>query len=258
MIPPMIQVALEQDPLQNLVTLKMLHLYAPHVHCHLKHDEQGWATLALLPIAHSEWDRSMYPQCTHVVLINGTSPSAKRKFFPLFPKTPFVLKIADDALQASLLTLGKATKAATFRSFTASSSIALHAPDSEVQVAATPTEAALQMFQSNGYSPEELVRHFQSGAVWFGLHRDGELASGCFIFQNYERIWEIAGVFTQPPFRRQHFAQKVVGAALHHLAASTLIPRYQCRADNGASLGLAKSCNLVEFLQMDHYVIEPK
>ena len=258
MIPPMVQAVLEQDPLQNLVTLKMLHLHAAHLHFHFNHDEQGWALLTLLPSAHSDWDRNMYPHCTHVAFINGTSASAKVKLLRLLPKPPFVLKIADAELRAALPTLGKVSKAVTFHSFTTNPSIAPQAPDPEVQLSTAPSESALEMFRSNGYSSEELAHHFQSGAKWFGIHRNGDLASTCFIFQNHEQIWEIAGVFTDARFRRQYLAQKVVMAALHHLASNKLTPRYQCRADNPGSLHLAKSCNLVEFLQMDHYVIDPQ
>ncbi len=81
------------------------------------------------------------------------------------------------------------------------------------------------------------------------------MASACFVFQNYKQIWEIAGVSTQPDFRRQGLGSIIVSGALKYLSGSGLVPRYQVRWDNHASIRLAKSCGLIEFLQLDHYIL---
>jgi hypothetical protein len=47
----------------------------------------------------------------------------------------------------------------------------------------------------------------------------------------------------------------IVSAALKYLSVLGLVPRYQARSDNYASISLAQSCGLVEFLQMDHYIV---
>lgn len=87
----------------------------------------------------------------------------------------------------------------------------------------------------NGYSPEEVTGYISRGARWFGIARTGELISACLVFPNYERIWEIGGVFTHPAFLGQGYAKSVVLAALEYLLLNGHRPRYQFREDNIAT-----------------------
>ncbi len=84
----------------------------------------------------------------------------------------------------------------------------------------------------------------------------GALVSACFVYQNYGRAWEIAGVYTTPENRGKGLARKTVSAALVHLLAHKLIPRYQVKWDNRASISVARACGLVEFLRVNHYVVQ--
>ncbi len=81
--------------------------------------------------------------------------------------------------------------------------------------------------------------------------------TACFVFQNFGRVWEIAGVHTEPGHRRRGLGACVVGAALRHLLAAGALPRYQTSATNDASLALARSIGLVEFLRIEHLEIAP-
>ena len=47
----------------------------------------------------------------------------------------------------------------------------------------------------------------------------------------------------------------IVSGALKYLAPAGVVPRCHTRSDNHASLSLAKSCGLIEFLQMHHYLV---
>jgi RimJ/RimL family protein N-acetyltransferase len=114
---------------------------------------------------------------------------------------------------------------------------------------------AWAMFQSNGYEDEELTRYFDNGARWFGIRSSGQLVSVCFVFQNHRNIWEVAGVYTATDHRRHGRAKQTVLCALGYLQKSHLTPRYQAKWDNLASIALAKSCGLVGFLQVDHYLL---
>jgi GNAT superfamily N-acetyltransferase len=143
----------------------------------------------------------------------------------------------------------------TFHSFTKGKQSTPVKLDARVRQSAAYDKSAWEMFRANGYEDKELVRYFQDGAQWFGIESEGRLASACFVFQNYKHIWEVAGVYTQPAFRRQGLGRMIVSGALGYLSVSGLVPRCQARWDNQASISLAKACGLIEFLQMDHYLL---
>jgi ribosomal protein S18 acetylase RimI-like enzyme len=111
------------------------------------------------------------------------------------------------------------------------------------------------MFAANGYLEGELGRHFADGARWLGAERDGRIRAAGFVFRNFENVWEIGGLHTDPDYRRQGLARQVVLGALRHLAASGCIPRYQVRSDNGPSVALAGACGLRVFLRLDHLLV---
>lgn len=273
---------LEQDALRNLVTLKMLNAYAASMTFDLRQHGDDWALLSLLPVQASEWDRKTYPDCRCVAFINGNSDQQKLQLLECLPKGELVLKTADQVVQENIARTRNAKKVMAFHSFTRSAGFSLQQqskgsvnvspqrPPLESQAVPAPKQAeacapsrssarderAWEMFRTNGYEDSELDRYFNNGAQWFGIERAGELASACFVFENYKQIWEIAGVYTQPGFRRQGLARANVVAALNYLAASNLVPRYQVRWDNAPSLELASSCGLEEFLRMEHFLLK--
>lgn len=246
---------LEQEPLRNLVTLKMLNSHGKSMSFQLDEGADGWALLSLLPVSDSAWDRTTYPMCKYVAFINGTSASRKVQLLSRLPRENVVLKTAEEAVQNAIAKNAAARKAMVFHSFTTGKQFGTVEADPRVRQSGRYNENAWRMFRANGYEDEELERYFEKGAQWFGLESGGQLASACFVFQNYGRIWEIGGVYTQPELRRRGLGKLVVMGALRHLSGCALIPRYQTRGDNHASLLLAKSCRLEEFLQMMHYVL---
>jgi len=216
----------------------------------------GWATMAELPVADSEWDRNAYPSADAVIFIDGTDEKAKEDFLRNLPRRTFVCKTGEEKLKAFLDGWPTARKTTEYRSFTS--------PGAEARGVVPPVsihspvliDAVSGLIQRNGYQPEELTRYFANGAEWFGMKQGNEIASVCFVYQNYGRVWEVAGVYTVPEARRKGLGKQVVAAALDWLESGRLIPRYQVKWDNAASIELAKSCGLVQFLSVNHYVIE--
>lgn len=249
---------LEEDALSNLVTLKMVHRLPNSMHFELIEGADGWALLSLLDIRDSEWDRKTYPACKYAVFINGNSDARKIQLLASLPKESLVIKTGDEIVQQKIAETGKATKVRTFHSFTTGKPFSQLQSDPGLRQFSSRDERAWAMFRANGYEDAELAQYFENGAQWFGIDSEGKLASACFVFQNYKQIWEIGGVFTQPDFRRRGLAQIVVQGALKHLLASGLVPRYQTTSDNHASLSLAQSCGLTEFLQMAHYLLDAR
>lgn len=248
---------LEEDSLTNLVTLKMVHRFPNSMHFELIEGADGWAMLSLLDIRDSEWDRKTYPACKYAVFINGNSNAGKIQLLASLPKENLVIKTGDEIVQQKIAESGRATKVRTFHSFTGKP-LSQSQSNPGARQFCSHDERAWSMFRANGYEDAELAQYFQNGAQWFGIESNGQLASACFIFQNYKQIWEIGGVFTQLDFRRRGLAQIVVQGALKHLVASGLVPRYQTTSDNYASLSLARSCGLIEFLHMSHYLLDAR
>jgi GNAT superfamily N-acetyltransferase len=246
---------LEQDALRNLVTLKMLNLHPDSMSFELQQEPDGWALLSLLKVCDSEWDRKTYPDCKYVAFIDGTNSRRKAQLLARLPKENLVVKTGDELVRERIVQAGKGTKIMTFHSFTKGKQSTPVKLDARVRQSAAYDKSAWEMFRANGYEDKELVRYFQDGAQWFGIESEGRLASACFVFQNYKHIWEVAGVYTQPAFRRQGLGRMIVSGALGYLSVSGLVPRCQARWDNQASISLAKACGLIEFLQMDHYLL---
>lgn len=98
-------------------------------------------------------------------------------------------------------------------------------------------------------------RHFNNGAVWFGLLKENRIRSICFVYQNYDDIWEIAGVHTLETERRKGYARTVVTSALAYLLEKKLTPRYMAEIRNTNSMKLAESLQMKQFLRMDHFLL---
>ena len=245
---------LEQDTLANLVTLKMVNRFPSSMNFELLEGADGWALLSLLDVRDSEWDRKTYPGCKFVAFINGNSAAGKVQLLASLPKHNLVIKTSDQVVEQAIAETRNATRVRTFHSFTTGKQFSPQSAPG-VRQSNAYNERAWTMFRANGYEDQELAQYFQNGAQWFATESQGQLASACLVFPNYKEIWELGGVFTRPEFRRKGFAQIAVLAGLNYLLASGLIPRYQTTGDNHASLCLARSCGLTEFLQMTHYLL---
>ncbi len=258
MKPPLAEVCrlLEQDVLRNLVTLKMLGRYLDFMDFKVLRERDDWASLGLLEVRASAWDRKMYPSCKYVAFVNGNDPARMVQLLDCLPRENIVVKTADDVVRGWLTQIGGVTKAMSIHSFTSEKRLAAEVPIKGIAPSGALTEAARKMFRANGYADDELEQYFRTGAKWFGIQCDGRLASACFVFENYKRVWEIAGVHTHPDYRRRRLALRAVDSALVYLAQCGLLSRYQAKCDNHPSLNLARSAGMIEFLRMDHYVVD--
>jgi GNAT superfamily N-acetyltransferase len=243
---------LETDVPRNLVTLKMAASFRECMTFVAEREGADWAILSLLPVQASDWDRRAYPEASTIVLPNGTSGTLVRRVLGAAPRGNVVFKTADPEASAFLARERGARLLTSFFSFTRAPGAEPLGADPEV-VASTDFDAETwTLLGKNGYGDSELRRHLSDGARWFGVRRDGALASVCIAFPNFRDIWEIGGVYTLPEQRRKGLARRAVLRALAYLEGAGLTPRYQFRADNAASRELALSCGLSEFLRVDH------
>jgi len=135
--------------------------------------------------------------------------------------------------------------------------------DPAVVVSTGFDERLMSSFRENGYTREEVERSFQQGSRAFSLFETDAAApagaavpvSTCFIFKNYENIWEIGGLRTLPEFRRRGLGKKVVAAAVNDLLARGLIPRYQVVETNRPSINLAISLGMEPFVTTEHFLL---
>jgi GNAT superfamily N-acetyltransferase len=243
--------------MRNLVTLKMLTCYPGIMDFELLQNGDRWALLSLLPVSASAWDRQTYPDCKYAVFINGNDGDKMEQLLDQLPKGELVVKTTDDSVREWLVQKN-GTKVMVFHSFKSDTKAKAESMDGEIISSGIHNEAAWKMFRANGYVDEELAQYFRNGARWFGIEENGQLASACFVFENYRQVWEIAGVYTQPECRRRGLAKNVVEAALVYLTHAGLVPRYQARWDNHPSLSLARACGLIEFLRMEHYIVRKR
>lgn len=242
------------DPLRHIVTLKMLTLYGERVDLRFVAESGDWALMSLLPTNLSEYDLRAYATTRFVVLIDGNSAALKLRLFDALPRADIVLKTYDDAVKRHVTQHLAGEPIAGFTSFTATPGLTLRACDSSLE-SSTLSEAESLIFGQLGYSMHELEKCFDDGGRWFGSRKNGTLVSACFVYRNFDSVWEIAGVFTDPNHRRQRFATTVVTAALKYLLELQRKPRYQVPNTNTASTQLARSIGLQEFLRVDHFLV---
>jgi hypothetical protein len=244
---------LEGDLLRHIVTLKMISNYALSMNSSLIHNENGWALLTILPIEASDWDRKTYHDATVVVFIDGNNIDYKTKLLDEVPRAKVIFKTYDEYIR-SYLTARKAKKLTSFISFTDNGNLPNINKTEMVEQSFKLNEEAASLIMKNNYDYKELFRCFSNGAKWFGVRVNGKLVSVCFVYQNYKNIWEIGGIYTENEYRRQGLAKLHVTAALSYLKQKGYIIRYQVREGNTASIQLAKSNGLSEFLRLDHYL----
>jgi ribosomal protein S18 acetylase RimI-like enzyme len=248
---------LRSDLLRHIVTLKMLRLFGEAIELRFAQDDNGWALLSFLPVQISQFDRETYPDADFVVLIDGTSDGSKAILAEKLPPGRLVIKSYDAWVRQFVQDRFRVKKVRSFISFTRSIDAHLETAPGGVAESETLVPEMAQIFSHNGYGGAELAGHFAAGARWFAVQDDGRNVSAGFVFRNFDVVWEIGGLFTEPNYRRQGHARKIVAAALHHLMTRQFIPRYQVRSDNIESIRLAEAAGLHEFLQMDHFLTNP-
>jgi hypothetical protein len=246
---------LETDLLRNIVTLKMINSFSSSMTLKLLERKQKWALLSLLPTEMSEWDKKRYPNAKHIAFLDGNDLGYKRRLWREMPRTEIVFKTGDPDLKEVLRRTPRVSKVDSFVSFTKRTNLLIASKDTEVKRSDQLTPQVEELIKENGYESEELNRCFANGAEWFGIENDGQIVSACFVYQNYGSVWEIAGVYTVPLFRKLGLAKRTVVASLYHLQLCGFIPRYQVRWNNGPSIQLALSIGLEEFLRFDHFLM---
>lgn len=245
---------LRTDPLRHIVSLKMLTRFGPQMTLRFAGEAQAWALLSLLPSQCFEYDARTYPTSRFIALIDGTSEALQLELLDQLPSEELVVKTYTSSLRHYLVSQRAGTRVATFASFSAPPSLALPRSSVSYESFELSTEAS-QLFERAGYGLEELERSFRDGSRWFGIEREGALVGGCFVFRNFDAVWEIAGVFTDPRFRRQGLAATVVRAATAYLLSAGCVPRYQVTVANLASMQVAHAVGLREFIRVDHVLI---
>jgi RimJ/RimL family protein N-acetyltransferase len=165
-----------------------------------------------------------------------------------------VFKVHHERTRALVQAIPGCTRTQTYLTYSTPPGYRPSAPAFPTQGLRELTPEAQEFFAHNGYSPEELAAHFSRGAAWFRTLVNGRTVSACFIFPNYQHIWEVAGVYTPPEHRQKGYARSTVQAALTALLGTGRTPRYQFRADNVASRAVAESLGLRCVLVVDHYV----
>ncbi|HXQ80863.1 MAG TPA: GNAT family N-acetyltransferase, partial [Opitutaceae bacterium] len=202
----------------------------------------------------SEFDRRTYADAEYVVMVDGTSSASKRLLLEGLPAVCLVIKTYDDPVRDFVLRRLRAKRVRSFVSLTLPRAARLEATPAGVVESEILVPGISGMLAHNGYLPSELATYFAAGARWFAVQDGGTYISAGLVFPNFDAVWEIGGLFTEPAWRRQGHARRIVTAALNHLAARNLVPRYQVRSDNTGSVRLAEGAGLREFLRMDHFL----
>ena len=244
---------LSNDVLKNLSTLKYLSIYKNHADIKIMEVSEDWAVMVTFPTNILSYDTATYPIARKAIFLNGTSEKLKHNLLTMFTPDNYILRLNEPLDLSDYRDRFTVTTGHAYVSFTCSvlNSLPYETvifPDSRL-----PQEA-MEMFGRNGYTPEDLAGYFKNGAQWFGLTFDGHLLSACFVFQNYSKIWEIAGVHTLEKERRHGYARTVVFSALKYLLERGLTPRYEAERDNQGSIRLARHLGMKEFLTIKHYL----
>lgn len=249
--------ALERDPLRNIVLLKHLEAFPDHTTLHRVERGGQAATLVLLDVAASAYDRRTYPSARHAALISSDDPGLTREALAAVPRGDgVVFKLSSEHDHAVVAgEFAPLQRTTSVLSFTAASS---YGPDARVRVSTTPTDAMYAAFGSQKHDKAWLEPLLQSGrAFTCAIERDGAPLSVCFAFENHKRIWEIGGVCTPADARGRGYASSVVRTALAELAGRGLVARYQVHDDNVPSIRLAEAIGLRRFLEITHFLHEP-
>ena len=249
---------LKQEPLRNIVPLKMLTAYPAVIETHYTETSTDAAALLLFPTSAFAYDRATYPDLDLVVLLAATTPSAATTLLPhIPPEKKLIFKLMDGTVRDLLAEHFALQRVTAFLSYTATT-LDRFTPHADVVVADQVDERLYPYFAEQGHDQDELARYFGNGqGRSFTLYKEGEPVAACFTYENFENVHEIGGVFTLPSARRKGYAQKVVEMAVHSLLTRGCLPRYQVHEVNHPSIALAERIGLTRFVAVEHWRYTP-
>jgi predicted GNAT family acetyltransferase len=251
------------DPLKYLVHLKYMHLYGDSITCSFIERDDKSAVLLRYPTGRVVWDAAAYPTAEQVLLPAADDEDMARLLLGHMRQSGLlersqVIKFSDVETETIFQKELPLQFARSLTSYTCAPE-AQFKLDLQVIVAFQPNDAHMAAFIANGYSAEEIAADFANGAVIFSLYDDHQnLLSSCMTYQNFDNVWEIAGVHTADVVRRKGYGRQVVQTAVWYLLEKGLMPRYQVEDVNTASIQLAKGLGLQPCLHFKHYVYHPQ
>lgn len=245
---------LKSNTLKHLSTLKHLFLYKDNVTIDLIEDSLKWALLVKIPTKFLSYDSATYPNANQAIFLNGTSDELKYYLLDKLPDDNYILRLNENLNLATYKNRFQVAVGNSYVSYSCSSIDDIYRDD---MVLGNPniTDKAIDIIKRNGYTEPEIRKYFNNGAIWFGYIIDDIIRSICFVYRNYEDIWEIAGVHTPETERMKGYARIVVTSALAYILDRRLIPRYEADVRNVNSIKLTESLKMKQFLRVDHFLL---
>lgn len=249
---------LRHDTLKNVLLLKVLAAYPEACRCYTFGQASETGVLLLLPVRVSPFDRQVYPDIDYAVFLAATDREVAQALLACVPTgCSLVFKLTDSFIQAIAAERFKLTRQTAYISYTAPAGYRAALAEGVV-VSGRVDERCYELYQAQGYGRDEVAHHFAAGlARSFTRYQGQRPIAGCFTYQNYAEVHEIASVYTVPEERRQGHGRAVVSSALDNLISRGLAPRYQVREDNLPSLRLAEALGLKPFVTIEHWLYCP-
>ena len=245
---------LKNNPCKHLSTLKYLLLYQDKLTIDLIENASNWALIVKIPTRFLSYDSATYPNAKQAIFLNGTSDELKYYLLDKLPDDSYILRLNENLKLSTLKNRFRVTTGNSYSSYSCSN---IDKTYRESIISGNPniTDEAIEIIKRNGYAEAEIRKYFNNNAKWFGYIMDCKIRSLCFIYQNYESIWEIAGVHTPEEERMKGYARIVVTSALAYILDRNLIPRYEADIKNKNSIRLAESLKMKQFLRIDHFLL---
>lgn len=249
---------LRQDPLSNIVSLKMLSAHAQAIDIHYAQQGEERGLLLLFPTTTFPYDRQSYPHDDWIALLTITAAPVLDQLLAYLPKGQrIIFKLNAGTTHTAIAHHFPLTRVTAFHSFTARPDQHF-APHSMVAESDRPAAQLQPLLAAHGHDQQELNELFRNAASRaYTLYRNHQPLAACFTFQNFETVHEIGGVLTVPTERRKGYAKQVVETAISALQHRGLRPRYQVHEENIPSICLAEELGLTRFAVIEHWRYQP-